>query len=196
MAAQRSGGGRANALKGELTARLEESTSAPAEAVYDLLADVGSHLEWAGTRQPKKSYRLLSIEGPEGPAGVGTEFTSTGADAMGRFADSSVVTEASRPGLFEFVTEARLTTKRDVVVEWTLVHRYEIKPEGSGCRIVYDVRIVRLSPTPGALALFTMPGLRSVLMRIGASYSRKGLRNLVRMAEERSRMSRAAALEG
>ena len=51
----------------KLTARLEESSQAPAEAVYDLLADISSHLEWAGRRQPRKSYRLLSVDGRPTP---------------------------------------------------------------------------------------------------------------------------------
>ena len=186
MATQQKGRGRANALKGELLVHLEEGSTAPAEAVYDLLADVRSHLEWAGTRQPKENFRLLSIEAPEGPASVGIEFRSTGADAMGRFADSSVVTEASRPSLFEFVTEARLSTKKGKVVEWTNVHRYELAPHEEGCRASYTLRVVRISELPGALAVFRVPGLRSLGLKMSGSYARKGLRNLVRMAEERA----------
>ena len=90
---------------------LEHACEASAEAVYDTLADLRSHFEWGGERQGKKT-RLLSIEAPEGPAVAGTEFETTGADPMGAFADRSVVTEASRPRAFEFVTEARLTTKK------------------------------------------------------------------------------------
>ena len=84
MQAQRKGRGRANALKGELTVRLEEASRAPAEAVYDLLADIGSHLEWGGRRQPRKTYRLLSVEGPSGAATIGTEFRSTRCGRDGR----------------------------------------------------------------------------------------------------------------
>ena len=51
--------------------------------MYDLLADIRSHLEWGGKMQPKENFRLLVDRGPEGPASVGTEFQSTGADAMG-----------------------------------------------------------------------------------------------------------------
>ena len=123
MVTQQRGNGRANALKGELGIHLEETTTAPAEIVYDRLEDVRNHLEWGGKMQPKQTFRLLSIDAPAGPALVGTEFKSTGADAMGRFADSSVVTEATRPSVFEFVTEARLSTKRGKVVEWTNIHR-------------------------------------------------------------------------
>lgn len=186
MRAQQKGRGRANALKGELTVRLEEGSRAPAEAVYDLLADIDSHLEWGGRRQPRRSYRLLSVEGPDGPATIGTEFRSTGADAMGEFADSSVVTEAARPGLFEFVTEARLSTKRGKVVEWTNVHRYEIAARPDGCRIIYTVRILRISELPGAMAVFKVPGLRALGLRIGGLNSRKGLVGLSRLAEELS----------
>jgi hypothetical protein len=179
------GTARANALRRELVLHLEESSRAPAETVYDLLADIHSHLVWAGRMQPKKTYRLLSIEAPDGPASVGTEFSSTGADAMGTFADASVVTEASRSQVFEFVTEARLSTKKGTVVEWTSVHRYEIVPLGGGCRVSYTIRTVRISALPSALAMFNVPGLRSVLMTVARSNVRRGVRNLARLAEER-----------
>lgn len=182
MQAQQKGMGRANALKRELFVRLEETSRAPAEVVYDLLADVPSHLEWGGEQQ-KKKYRLLSVEAPDGPAAVGTEFRTTGADAMGEFADSSVVTEATRPRLFEFVTEARLTTKKGPVAEWTNVHRYELTPQEGGCVITYSLRTVRISELPGPMAMFNVPGLRGLLLRVGGSNLRRGLRNLARMAE-------------
>ncbi len=186
MEVQRKGTGSANPLRGELVVQVETTSVAPAEIVYDLLADVRSHLEWGGRRQAKKTYRLLSIEAPEGPASVGTEFSSSGADAMGRFADSSVVTEAERPSRFEFVTEARLSTKKGAVVEWTLVHRYEIASEGEGCRVSYTARTVRISELPGALRMFNIRGLRPLLMKVASSNVRRGFRNLVRMAEERA----------
>ena len=184
MATRQVGKSRSNALRGrELVIRLEEPCRASAEAVYDQLADIRRHLEWGGTMQPKKSFRLLSIEAPAGPATVGTEFRSTGADGMGVFADASVVTEASRPSLFEFVTEARLTTKKDAVVEWTNVHGYELTSEAAGCRITYTFRIVRISALPGLLGIFRIPGLRALGLKISASYVRLGLRNLAAMAE-------------
>ncbi|HLA93768.1 MAG TPA: SRPBCC family protein [Actinomycetota bacterium] len=192
MAAQQEQKGRANALKSELKVHIEETSAAPAEVVYQLLSDLRSHLEWAGERQPKDNYRLLSIEAPEGPASVGTEFSSTGADPMGRFADSSVVTEASRPTLFEFVTEANQTMKKGAVVVWTSVHRYEIEPREHGSRIAYTIRTVRISRLPGALVAFNVPGLRSLLMRFAGSNARRGVRNLARMAEEGARQGSAA----
>ena len=187
METLRKGNGRANALKAEIVVRVEEAVGAPSEVVYDLLADVRSHVEWGGRMQPKKTFRLLSIDAPEAPASVGTEFSSTGADGMGTFADSSVVTEASRPELFEFVTEARLSTKKKAgVIEWTLVHRYEIVPEGEGCRLSYTIRTIRISELRGPLGLFNVPGLRALLTSVARSNVRRGLRNLTRVAEQRA----------
>ncbi len=188
MATQQNGSGRASALKGrELRVHLEEVARAQAEVVYDLLAEVRTHLEWAGTKQPKENFRLLTIEAPAGLASVGTEFRSTGADPMGRFADSSVVTEAARPSLFEFVTEARLSTKKGEIVEWTNIHRYELVARAAEvCRISYTLRVVRISELPGELAMFKIPGLRSLGLRVSASFARRGIRNLARLAEERA----------
>jgi hypothetical protein len=154
--------------------------------VYDLLGDIGTHLEWAGRMQPKRTFRLLSIEAPEGPASVGTEFRSTGEDAMGEFDDSSVVTETNRPSLFEFVTESRLSTKKGKLGRWTNVHRYELSARGDGCRISYTWRAVSIREFPGAMALFKMPGVRSIGLKVSAANSRRGIRNLARLAEERA----------
>ena len=184
--ATRTGSGRANALKPgqELVVRIQETSKAPAEVVYDLVADLRSHLEWAGERQPKGSFRLLEMDAPEGPATIGTEFRTKGADPAGRFTDSSVVTEASRAAAFEFVTEAHLERKKGRPVDWTNVHRYEIEAEGTGCRIAYTVRIVRLSELSGSMAAFKIPGLRALALKVSSSYARRGLRNLARLAEE------------
>ncbi len=186
MVAQQTGKGRPNALKHELVVELVEPSKAPAEVVYDLLADIRSHRVWAGEMQKSQSFRLLSVEAPEGPAKVGTEFRTTGADPSGRFTDSSVVTEATRPGVFEFVTEAHLETKKGKGADWTNVHRYALTPEGPGCRVGYTVRILRISDLPGAMALFKVPGLRSIGLKVSATLLRRGLRNLARLAESRA----------
>jgi hypothetical protein len=180
------GTGRANALRREIVVAVEERCSAPAEDVYDLLADLPSHLIWGGERQKGGKPRLTSIEAPESPAMVGTEFSSVGSDVMGEFEDHSVVTEASRPELFEFVTEATLTTKKGREPRWTNVHRYEIGPDGDGCRIGYTVRVVRISDLPGPLKAFNVPGLSAIAVRAAAAGERRGIRNLARLAEERA----------
>ncbi|HET9672853.1 MAG TPA: SRPBCC family protein [Actinomycetota bacterium] len=175
----------ANALAEELVIRVEGTSRASAATVYDVVADLRSHLDWAGERQ-KRSSRLLSIEAPEGPAAVGTEFHTTGADPMGTFADRSVVTEATAPSAFEFVTDARLTTKKGAVVDWTNVHRHELEPDGEGCRIAYTIRIVRISELVGMLGSFKVPGLRALALTASSRIARRAVRNLAAVAEARA----------
>lgn len=177
----------ANALPGGRTQefRVETTTRATPAAVYATLTDLQSHLEWGGRRRSKKT-RLLTIESPEGPAVRGTEFVTTGADPMGSFSDHSVVTEATPERAFEFVTEARLTLKRGgEPVEWTNVHRYEMAPDGDGSRVAYTMRIARLSSLPGGLRLLATP-FAWILRMLWNSVMRRGLRNLVKVAEERT----------
>ena len=176
-------GSRTNALTREIAFGASRPCAAPAEAVYDVLADLRSHAVWGGERQPK-GMRIVSIDAPEEPATVGTEFTSEGIDRIGRFTDRSVVTEASRPELFEFVTEAHLETKK-VLVDWTIVHRYRITRAGSRCRVTYSVRVLRISALPGPLAFLRMPLLSVIMRKAWASIAKRGVRNLVRLVEER-----------
>lgn len=164
--------------------RFKGMSKAPAEAVYDLLADLPSHLAWAGAKQ-SETTRLLTMEAPAGPATVGTEFVTTGSDGkVARFADRSVVTEAIRPAVFEFVTESRREGKPGSR-PWllTIVHRYEIDSVAAGCNVIYTEEIVRAS---GAPRPFTVPGLRKVVFRIAARYMRRGFDALLAMAQERA----------
>jgi hypothetical protein len=103
---------------------------------------------------------------------------------MGSFSDRSVVTEAVPSRSFEFVTEAHLQTKRGKGIDWTNVHRYELTPEGEGCRIAYTIRITRISELAGMLALFKVPGLRGLGLKASAGVARRGVKNLARMAQE------------
>jgi hypothetical protein len=178
---------RINALRGRpLEGRISEACRARAEAAYDLLADIQSHLEWGGTRRSKSS-RLLSIDAPDGAAEVGTEFASTGEDSIGRMSDRSVVTEAVPPQTLEFVTESLSRFKRGGNrVDWTLVHRYDVTPDPAGCRITYTLRATRATSLPGPLAIFRIAALRSIALWMLMGRLRGGLRNLVRMAEERA----------
>lgn len=185
MAARRTTGPRANALGGrELVATAEAISRAPSEVVWDLLADLRTHREWGGELQ-KDTTRLVSLEAPEGPAKVGTEFRTQGRDPMGTFTDRSVVTEAIRPSVFEFVTEAHLETKKGKTTDWTVVHRYEVSPADGGSRIAYTVRIARISELVGPLAIFKVPGLRALGMKASAGVGKRGVANLARLAEER-----------
>jgi uncharacterized protein YndB with AHSA1/START domain len=164
--------------------RFEGTTRAPAEAVYDLLADLQSHLDWAGRRQ-LETTRLLTLEAPLGPAGVGTEFLTTGSDGkVARWSDRSVVTEATRPEVFEFVTDGRRDGKPGSR-PWlsTAVHRYEIAPDPDGCRVTYTEELTRLA---GAPKILFGRGVNRIVFRVSAKYMRRGFDGLLALAEERS----------
>ncbi|HEX9410687.1 MAG TPA: SRPBCC family protein [Actinomycetota bacterium] len=167
--------------------RFEASCPAPAESVYDLLADLRSHLEWAGQRQ-LETTRLLTLQAPPGSAGVGTEFLSTGSDGkVARWSDRSVVTEATRPEVFEFVTEGRREGKPGSR-PWlsTAVHRYELASEPIGCRVTYTQELTRLVGAPRVLLA---PGISRIVFRISAKYMRRGFDALLALAEERAGLS-------
>src|ERR1700674_4477625 len=106
--------------------RFSGTCAAPLAVVYDLLADLRSHLRWRGTAQ-SSDYRLLSMEAPDAPAKVGTIFTTTGAIPMSveRWEDRSTVTLAARPATFEFVTEGRVGNGPKAM-RARYVSRYEI----------------------------------------------------------------------
>jgi hypothetical protein len=185
MEAQRTGKNRANALtRGEIVVTARDRSGASPEQVYDVLADLSSHAIWGGERQKEKT-RLVQVDAPAGQATVGVEFETVGADLIGRFDDRSVVTEATRPGTFEFVTEAVLTTKKGERSEWTLVHRYELAPVADGCEIVLTTRIVRISRLIGPMKLFEIPLISKLVIHEAAAAERRGVKNLARYAEER-----------
>ncbi len=162
--------------------RFEGFAEAPADVVYDLLADLQSHLEWAGRRQ-LETTRLLTITAPPGPASVGTEFFTTGSDGkVARWADRSVVTEAIRPRTFEFVTEGRREAKSGSR-PWlmTLVHRYEIAPDRGGSRVTYTEDVTRWVGAPGILRIRV---ISRILFGMSAKYMRRGFDGLLAMAAE------------
>jgi hypothetical protein len=169
--------------------RFEGSCRAPADVVYDLLADLQSHLEWAGQRQ-LKTTRLLTLAAPPGPAGVGVEFLSTGSDGkVARWSDRSVVTEATRPEVFEFVTDGARQGKPGRR-PWlaTAVHRYVIAPEASSCHVTYTENLTRLE---GAPWIVRTPGVSRIVFRVSAKYMRRGFDGLLALAEERTGTSGA-----
>jgi hypothetical protein len=155
------------------------------EQVFDVLADLRTHLEWGGNRQ-FKSFRLLSLDAPGGPAEVGTRFTSTGRIPMNRalFDNLNEVTEADRPRLFEITTESTIPWPKRAAGAGTFVNTFQISSEGTGSRVVYRSAQLRFREPPWGLRY---PLLRNVTYRIWIPiWSRRGFRNLLRMAEERS----------
>ena len=155
-----------------------------AEQVYGALADLSRHAVWGGTAKQKKNYGLTSIDAPAGAASVGTEFRSTGVDPMGSSSDRSVVTEASRPGLFEWVTEGHLTPKKSAkpACDTTITHRFEVESTGEGCTVTYRAHIARWTNPPAALTSRLMGPLVRAMM---SSYTKKMLHNLIASADQR-----------
>ena len=161
------------------------------EEVFDVLADLRSHLEWAGRRQ-FKSFRLLSLDGPPGPAAVGTEFASIGTIPMNRarFDNRNTVTRADRARSFEIATESTIVWPRRAPGEGSFVSGFEISPDGDGSRVVYRFTQHRFRNPPWGLRY---PLLRSVTYRVWIPFwSRRGFRNLLRLAEERAALPAAA----
>lgn len=184
MPTQRSPSIRSNALNSrELRTRAEAKCGAPPGVVYELLADLKTHAVWGGAWQPRNCQRA-SFHAPDGEAIVGTEFESTGTDPKGRFSYRSVVTDVARPSMFEFVTEARLETKGGDRSDWTLTHRYELTPAGTGSDITYTVTVARISALVGMLALLRIPLMSGLMMKGTARVARRNIRNLARMAEQ------------
>jgi hypothetical protein len=167
--------------------RFEAPSKAPAEAVYGLLTNLSSHLEWGGNRQ-SPTFRLLSMEAPGGPATVGTEFHTTGADGKkARWTDRSVVTEAIRPSVFEFVTEGRRDGKPGgVPFRSTTVHRYEIAPRPVGCDVTYTAELTRFTGPKSVIRLTRAPIIGPLLWRMAGKYMRRGFDSLLALAEERA----------
>jgi len=163
--------------------RLRGTCGASPETVYDLLADLRTHVDWGGARQ-LPVFRLTGLSAPEGPATVGTVFESTGAIPMSRrrFEDRSTVTVATRPSTFEFVTEARARgAGREMAAR--LVHRYEIAPVSTGSRVTYTLTQEEVAQP---MLRFAIPGIRAVTWSMAGFMFGQGFRNLLALAAARA----------
>ena len=158
------------------------TSSASPPVVYETVTDLKAHLVWSGERASDDGFKLLSLEGPDGAAGVGTTFSSTGSNFNGTFHDRSVVTEASPPSLFVIQTEARLERKRGKPWEVQFIHRYDIESDGNGSRITYTDTTHRMNYVPYWLKAPLRP-ITSATIRKGDTQQ---LTNLARLAEERA----------
>jgi hypothetical protein len=156
--------------------------SAPPEAVYDLLADIGTHLTWAG-KQQTSDFRLLSLEAPAGSASAGTTFTSTGSIPMSsrRWEDRSQVTAAQRPTTFEFITTATAHGSRRSM-EATYRHRYEIAASPGGSKVSYSMTQLAIS---NPLLRLGLPLVKNLTWGLGIPMmAGRGFRNLLAIAEQ------------
>jgi hypothetical protein len=170
---------------------VSEETSASPETVYDLLADLSTHIEWGGSWHPSRTQRLQSMQAPEGPATVGVEFWSVGTTTAGSWHDRSTVTAATRPEVFEFVTDGILRDREDndrMLLK--AVHRYELTPSENGAVITYLLSAsLTVQAPPGDMH----PRLPAVIFNLLVpTVIERGTKNLARMAEERAGVARLA----
>jgi len=162
---------------------LEAHCDASPAAVYDVLTDLSTHLDWGG-RQQRRSFRLTSMEG-SGPLRLGTEFDSRGSMPMtrARWEDHNVVVRAD-PALVEFHTAsiAVWPTGRRTVARWE--HRYEIAPDGAGSRVVYRLRQAAMTDPPLRLRV---PVMRTLTRRVMMPFfCQRGFTNLLQAAQRRA----------
>jgi hypothetical protein len=157
-------------------------SGAPPEVVYETIADLRNHLDWSDERAEDEKFKLLSLEAPEGPAAVGTSFTSSGSAENGTFRDRSEVTVASPPATFVIETGAHLDRTRGRPWDAHFVHRYDVEPDGDGSKITYTELVERVSYVP----YWLQPVIRSIFKVYVNRADRKQLQNLARLAEERA----------
>jgi uncharacterized protein YndB with AHSA1/START domain len=158
------------------------TSKASPDVVYEILGDPSTHLQWAGREAPRQDFRLLTLDAPKGLASVGTRFLSTGAnskDGSSTFHDESIVTEATPPSLFAFVTESHLSRKHRKTWEVRFVHRYEVHPNGVGSRITYTASVYPVNYRP----YWLHPLMRPMTKKLVNVFTTKHISNLSRMAE-------------
>jgi hypothetical protein len=152
------------------------TSKASPETVFDVISDLSAHLEWSGNRASDEGFKLLSLEAPEGPASVGTRFTSNGSAGKDAFHDRSIITEASRPNRFVIETDSRLVRKSARTWEAHFSHRYDVVSRGEGSRITYTETVERVNYLPYWLKPWARPIFRPFVNRA----DRKQLQNLAR----------------
>jgi hypothetical protein len=162
--------------------RTSVTSTAPPNVVYATITDLRAHLEWSGERAANDTFKLLSLDAPEGTALVGTEFSSSGAADNGTFHDRSVITEADRPRVFVIDTDSRLDRTRGKTWHAHFTHRYDVEPAGDGSRITYTETISRVNYVPYWLRWPVRVIFRPYVNRA----DRRQLANLAAVAEERA----------
>jgi uncharacterized protein YndB with AHSA1/START domain len=154
--------------------------NASPETTFGVLADPRTHLEWTGSRAPDDGFKLLTLEA-DGPAHVGSVFTSTGAFGSGMaFHDRSEVTEVDRPHAFAFTTASQLPRKHRPTWQARFEHRYEVTAEATGARVDYTGRVFPLNYRPYWLHPVSRPLTHFMVQRMMVA----NLRQLAQMAEE------------
>jgi Polyketide cyclase / dehydrase and lipid transport len=164
---------------------LEAHCDAPPAAVYDVLANLETHLDWAGRKQ-RHGFQLTALQA-DSPMRAGTGFTSVGSMPMTRtrWQDHSVVVQADRAAVIEFHTTgvAAWPSGRRTEARWE--HRYDIEPAGDGARVTYRLRLASMSNPPLRMRL---PVMAAMTHRVMIPFlCRRGFSNLLRAAEQSAR---------
>jgi len=166
-----------------LTFRVSIPSKASPEAIYDVLSDLRTHLEWAGERSPDKGFRLLTMDAPSRSATVGNQFSSSGANVNGTFHDRSTVVQAERGTRFGFDTESTLERKHGKTWHSRFGHRYTLERSSDGAVVSYTCEVRPQNYVP----YWLKPGMRAVTRVIVQRAMRRNMGNLAEMAESRPR---------
>jgi hypothetical protein len=167
--------------KPTITFHVEEPTDVSPDALYAVLSDLSTHIDWAGKNSPNKGFHLLTLDAPGGEATKGTTFSSSGIN-MNKgmtFHDTSTVVVAEPGRRFGFDTES--TLERRHVKNWYVhfEHRYTIEPIPGGSKITYECRAFPKNYKPWWLKPGMKPGTRMNVNRM----HRKHMQNLIGLAQ-------------
>lgn len=161
------------------TVRASARTSAARSDVYATLADLSTHMVWAGEGTGDKKFRLLTMEQPGGRAVTGTRFSSTGVVQMGIFHDETVVTDAEAATRFAFITESVLERPRGTAWRGWFEHRYTLGDADGDTTLDYECDLHAGNYVPYWWKLPMRPLTRFMVERTG----KRTLRSLVAIAE-------------
>lgn len=162
---------------------VSDMCQAPAGVMYDLLADLASHMEWGGSWHATRTQRLQSMDAPVGPATVGTEFSSIGSAGGGSWYDRSRVTAATRPSHFEFETNGILRDGQGVDrMSLLAVHKYRLVGVDGGTHVTYQCSAGLTLHSPRVEHHSRLPLV--IFNLVVPSVVERGLANLIRLSEQ------------
>jgi Polyketide cyclase / dehydrase and lipid transport len=174
-----------------ITFHAELKTDLTPDQLFAVLADLNTHLIWAGKESKFKGFHLLDLKAPGGPASVGTTWTSDGANSANgsmTFHDRSTVVQADAGKAFGFDTESTLDRKSGKTWYCHFEHRYTIRPAEGGSIITYTCDVFPKNYKPYWLQPFMRPMTRAMVRHAHT----KHMRNLARMAGARATAPRSA----
>jgi hypothetical protein len=121
--------------------------AAAPDTVYDFIADV--------TRSGDRSLECQGAEWLAGstPGTVGARFRGRNKSGLARWSRTCEVIEAEPGHRFAFQT---LPERFDKTRADSTVWGYVIEPDGDGCAVTHDYRIVKWSPIPGFRTLLAL----------------------------------------